>query len=181
MSYIEFFVTFAGGILASITAIIYFCRSGTNLESRISSMIKEKKQIISNSYLEIVEKIIERFKTSRTLPYELEEKLEHISYTRFQLRDLPNKLSNIVDKLTRSVVFGIFSAFFSIIFAYIPELGVDSTISSAIMIIIGIALGLCLNKYVQDGLVKMDSLRDFQKLVNKLERCETFNQLFELL
>jgi len=181
MSFIEFFVAIAGGIFVSITPIIYFCRSGTNLESRINRTIKEKSEIISNSYLEILEEIFERFKKTRTLTYELEEKLEQISDTRIQLNDLPYRLSSIVDKLTHSVYWGILSALLLIIFAYIPQMGFDPENFSTVTVIVGILSGLTIIYFFKDGVLKIDSLRNFQKLVNKLELCRTFDQLYETI
>lgn len=181
MSSIDLYLGLAAFFGSSLIPIIYYRGSGTKLEIRTNSVIKEKKQITRQSYLEVAEKICERFKTQRTLSDKLEEKLEDISYVRFRLDDLPNDLSKVVDKLTFSFVYGFTSVFFIILFAYIPSVDFDPILSLWLQIIAGAFIIVSTYRYLSDGVATIASLRKFEKLVNKIERSSTFERLYELL
>lgn len=180
MSSINLYLALAAFFGSTLTLILYYRESGSKLETRTSKIIKEKKQIITKSYLEVAEKICERFKTERTLSDELEEKFEDISYIRSRLNDFPNGLSKVVDKLTFSFAYGFASVVSIITFAYIPYINLDPTISFWSQIMVSIIMFISIYRYFFDGLVMVLSLRKFEKLVNAIDRSNRLDQLYEL-
>ena len=177
----EFWVALATFFGTTLAIVMYLRISGTKLETRVNRIIEEKKQIISESYLELIEKTIEGFKTQRLLSQKQEERLEEISYARFQLNYLPNRISKVVDKLSFSLVFGIASVVFMIMFAYIPIMDFEPTFSFWLQMIVGALLIISVQRYLFDGVVKIYPLRKFEKLVNEIERSNRFEQVYELL
>jgi len=166
---------------STIILIIRFRESGAKLEIRANTVIKEKEQVVSKSFLELLEEIFERFKTERTLTNKLEEKFGDISYVRYRLLHFSDDLAKVVRKLTYSVVSGFTSAFFMIFFTYTLTIDIDPITSFWLQIIVGAFTVLSVYRYLFDGLLKIYSLRTFEELVNKIERSKTFDQLYELL
>jgi len=182
MSYVSVYSALATFLASTLILIVYFRGSGTKLETRLNKIIEEKKLIITKSYLEVAEKIVDRFKIQRTLSDELEEELEEVSRIRFRLNNyLPDELKEIVRKLTYSLGYGFTSAFLMIIFAYIPSLNYEPTMSFWFQLIVFSFMILSLAKYLQEGIFKIRSLRNLEEIVNDIERCKRLNHLQELL
>ena len=177
----ELWLAIAAFFGTTLSIAVYFRTSGAKLETRINRIVEEKKSIITESYLEVAERIVKRFKTTRTLSDELEEELEEISRIRFQLSNVPDRLSEIVDKLTFSILDGIGTVFFTISFAYVPNMTLEPMLSTWVQIILGAIMFIFVYRYFIGGLEKVRSLRNFEKLVNEIERCRRFDQLQELL
>jgi len=178
---VELWLALAAFFGSTLTIIVYFRTSGAKLETRVNKIIKEKKPIVSNSYLKLIEKIIEGFKTKRLLTDEHEEKLEDIAYVRVQLNNVPQNLSKVVDKLTHSVGDGFACVFLLIVFNYILASGLETDLYLWMMMIVGALLCIFVYRYVTGGLFALNTLRRFEKLVNAIERSNRFDELYDLL
>lgn len=178
---IEFYLALATFFGSTLIIVFYYRQSGVRLEIRANSVLEKKSQIVSKSYLGLIEKTIERFKTSRTLTEELEDKFEDISYVRARLNNIPDELSQVVDKTTFSFLYGIASVLSTIAFPYAPNINPDPTVSFWVQMGVGVLMLVSILRYVSNGLLQISNLRKFEKLINKIERSRTFDNLFELL
>jgi len=132
-------------------------------------------------YKEVLEGIFRDFQTSRTLTREREEELERLAYAKVMLSSLPDELSEIVDRLTRSIGFLFFASISLLIFGYYPTTNLDTATALGLQIIIGTIAMFSLARYLTDGILRIGTLRKFEKKVNKIDRCETFEELYDLL
>jgi hypothetical protein len=176
----ELYIAVGVYIGTTLSIILYFREAGNKLEARANEVFKNKKTIISNKYLETVEEIIERFKTTRTLSEELEDEFESISHARFRLNNCVYDLEDIVDKMTKSIAEGIGSVLSILLAGYafsLPNEGLVTWFQLGLVILVTISV----YRYVFDGFGRIAFLRKFEKLVNEVERSNTFNQLHEAL
>jgi len=180
MNTIEFYAGLAVYIGTTLSIIMIFRESGNKLEVRANSVSREKRPIVSGKYLEVIEKTIQRFATTRTLSEELEQEYEDISYVRFRLNHFTDELTEIVDRLTQSIAFGVASVISTIFFGYLLSLETDTLLFWATMGLGALAV-ITFYRYISDGLGQIRPLRRFEKWVNKIERCNTFDQLYESL
>jgi ABC-type multidrug transport system fused ATPase/permease subunit len=180
MNTIEFYVGLAVYIGTTLSIIMIFRESGNKLEVRANNVSREKRPIVSGKYLELIEKTIQRFATTRTLSEELEQEYESISSVRFGLNHFTDELTEIVDRLTQSIVFGVASVIFTIFFGYLLSFETD-VLSFWATIGVGALAVIAFYRYITDGLGQIRPLRRFEKWVNEIERCGTFDQLHKSL
>jgi hypothetical protein len=176
MNAVELYVGLALYIGSTLSIIMIFRESGNKLEVRANSVSRAKKPIVSRKYIDLIEKTIERFKSTRTLSEELEQEYESISYVRFRLNHFTDELTEIVDSLTKSIGFGVISVVFIIAFGYALSQETD-VISFWAAIGFGALAVITFYRYATDGLGQIRPLRRFEKLVNEIDRCDTFDQL----
>jgi len=183
MDFANVYTTIAMAILATVAIVIYFFRSGRELERRTNDIIREKSPLISGKYKEVIEDIFIGFKTSRTLTRRQEDRLEGISYARVMLTELPNELSEVVDKLAYSLPYAVSTALSLIVFGYLITytFSLDPTTHLALLVLSGAFGFSSFIKYSSDGITKIRTLREFEKRVNKIDRCETFEELYDSL
>jgi len=179
---IEFWLALVAFFGTTFPTIMYFRISGTKLEVRANKIIKEKKPIITKKYLEVSEKIIERFKESRTFTEKLEQILEDISFARVWLNNtFVIDLSEVVNRMTHSFRYGFSLVISLIVIAFLPDVGFDATITFYLqMAFIGL-IALFGYRYISDGLLSISSLRRFEVLFNEIERIEKFDKLYDVL
>ena len=181
MTIVELYLALAAFFGSTLTVIMYYRESGRRLENSVSDIVKEKKQIVTNSYLTAAQKVIKDFRPTQPLSHELGEELENISYTRYRLSNLPDALSEVVDRLT----FSFANAFASVVsilgFAYMLEASFNSELTFWMQIVLGALTILFAYRYIIQGLGAVRALRKFEKLVNAIDRSERIEQLYELL
>ena len=178
----EFWLALVAFFGITFSIIMYFRSSGAKLEERANDIIKEKKPIISKSYSEVSDRIVERFKTERKLTDELEERLEDISFAKVWLTySFVLQLKEVVNKMTNSFKYG-FSLVISLIaIAYIPSFGFDATITFSLQVLFIALIALFGYRYIFDGLLSISSLRELETLFNDVERTDRFDSLFRVL
>ena len=181
MTPVEIWLALAAFYGTTLSIIAYFRKSGTDLEERVNTIVKEKKQIVIKSYEELLEKIFEVYKTKRKLTEEHKEELEKIADISSRLDDLPYDLSEIVDKFTNSFVYGFVSVLTMLLLAYLPSLNLDALTSFWSQIIVIGLMTVFVYRYLADGIMPITPLRKFEKLINAIDRCNTFKKLYELI
>jgi hypothetical protein len=182
MTSLEIWLALASFFIASFSGIIYFRNSGTKLEKRANDIIRQKRPLISQSYLEVAEKICERFKTKRLLTNELEERLEDVSFAKVWLNfSFVEQLKHTVNRLTRSFAYGFFLVVSIIGFAYLPIAGFDPTITFWLQLFFVIGISIFGYRYISDGIFSISALRKLEILFNEIERTERFKELFRVL
>jgi len=180
MNLYELYIAVGVYIGTTLSIILILRESGNKLEARANEVFKTKKPLISGKYLEAIEKTIQRFTTTRTLSDELEDEFERISHARFWLSSCVYDLEDTVDKMTKSIAEGIGSVLSILLLAYafsLPNEGLVSWFQLGLVMLVTISV----YRYVIDGFGKISSLRKFEKLVNEIERCNTFDQLYTAL
>ena len=180
MTPLEVWLALAAFFGTTLTTLGYYRNTGTALEVRVNKIVKEKKQIVRESYEKLLEKIFEDYKSERKLSEERKEELEKIADISSRLDDLPEDLSEVVDKLTFSFIYGFTSILSIILVAYLPSLNLEPIISFWSQIIAIAFMTISFYRYLVDGVLKIYSLREFEKLVNAIDRSETFKKLHEL-
>lgn len=163
----------------TLTFLGYYRNTATKLEVRTNKIVLEKKKIVTKSYEELLEKIFEAYKIERKLGEEHKEELEKIADISSRLDELPDDLSEVVDKLTFSFAYGFSSILFIILIAYLPSSILDPLISFWAQIIVVALMSVSFYRYFADGIAKIRSLRSFEKLINAIERSDTFKKLYE--
>lgn len=169
-------VALAVYIGSTLTIILYFREAGNKLEIRANCVSSTKKSLVTSKYLEVIEKTIQRFNSSRTLLSELEEEFEQLAYTRNELNNFMEDLEEIVDRMTKSMPAGILSVVFILIFSYFTSIPNDSY-SYWIQFGTVVLAGLSIYFYITEGIGQITHLRNMEKLVNSIERCDTFDKL----
>jgi ABC-type multidrug transport system fused ATPase/permease subunit len=180
MTPVEIWLAIAAFFGATLGSIAYYRNSGTSLEVRVNSIVKEKREIITKSYEELIEKVFEAFKTERKLKTEHKEEFEKIAYISSQLDDLPDSLSEVVDRLTNSFIFGFASILTILLLAYLPSAGFDAFTLFLAQFLTLMFMTVFIYRYITDGIIQIKALRKREKLINAIDRCDTFKKLYEL-
>lgn len=180
MTPVEIWLALAAFYGTTLSSIAFFRKSGTALEEKVNTVVKEKKQIVIKSYEELLEKIFEAYKTHRKLTDEQKDELEKIADIDSRLDDLPDDLSRIVDKLTYSFISGFISILTMLLLAYLPSVNLDALTSFWSQIIAVVLMTVFVSRYLTDGLGQIRPFRKMEKLVNAIDRCNTFKKLYEL-
>ena len=179
MTPVEVWLALAAFFGTTLTTLGYYRNTANKLEVRTNKILLEKKKIVTKSYENLLEKIFEAYKTERKLGEEHKEELEKIADLSSRLDKLPNDLSEVVDKITFSFISGFSSILFIILLAYIPSSIHDPAISFWAQIIVVAFMSVSFYRYFADGIAKIRSFRNFEKLINAIERSETFKKLYE--
>jgi ABC-type multidrug transport system fused ATPase/permease subunit len=176
MDIIGLYVALGVYIGSTLTIILCFREAGNKLEIRANEVSRTKKPLVSSKYLETIEKTIQRFTYTRTLSPELEEEFERLDNVRYELNHFMYDLEDSVDRMTKSVFFGIGSVFSILVLSYVLSLPNDSY-SVWIGLVVTFLVGVSFYRYISDGIGQITSLRKMEKLVNAIERCDTFDRL----
>lgn len=180
MTPFEIWVALAAFYGTTLSSIAYFRNSGTALEERVNKIVKEKEQIVVKNYEELLEKIFEAYKTERKLTDEQKDELEKIADIGSRLNELPDGLSRVVDKLTYSFISGFISILTMLLLAYLPSVNLDALTSFWSQIIAVGLMTIFVSRYLTDGVGQIRPFRKMEKLVNAIDRCNTFKKLYEL-
>lgn len=128
----------------------------------------------------MIEKIFEAYTKQRKLTDEHKEGLKKIAEIDSRLDELPSNLAEVVDRLTHSFPYGILSILSMFLLAYLPSANLDAIASFWSQILVMGSLSVFLYRYLADGVSQIRVLRNFEKLTNSIERCDTFKQLYQL-
>jgi len=180
MTAVEIWLGLAAFFGTTFGIVAYFRKSGTSLEERVNNIVKEKKEIVIKSYEELFEKIFAGYNIQRKLTEEHKEELEKIADISKRLDDLPYDLSDVVDRLTYSFLSGVLSVVLMLLFAYLPSASFDTLTLFWSQLVVMILATVFVYRYLNDSFLKIKALRKFEKLVNAIDRCNTFRSLYEL-
>ncbi len=177
MSLVESLLAISAFIGATLTIVFYYRTAGTALEVRLNQVVKEKKLIIIKSYETFLEKIFNSYKYEMSLNAEHKEQLEKIAEISHRLGDLSLDLSEAVDKLTHSFLFGIVTVAVIIFLAYLLSANIDSVTLAWTSVIAIFVLAVSGYRYLNDGIWEIRELRKFEKGINGVDRSETLKDL----
>jgi len=140
---------------------------------------QKENPLISAKYRETIDQLMMDYSP---LTRKEEEKLEGISYARVMLNKyMPEELSETVNKLSHSVGYSLATAILLIAFGYSPTFNLDPTTVLVLQILFFALAFYFLARYMIDGILKIGALRKFDTKINELDRCQTFEELYDLL
>ena len=94
---------------------------------------------------------------------------------------MPDELSKIVDKLTLSLFYVVITTISLIIFGYSLTLNLDSVTAPVLQVFVLAFAMFSFIHYLTDGIMRISTLRKFENKINEIDRCDTFEELYDLL